>query len=541
MMQTPQTYSPKDLFFGGIGRKKLVSGVIKMSHAVKSTLGPRGNTVLIESLNHTHGITVTKDGVTVAKSIELLDPVENLAVRMMKEAADRTATSAGDGTTTAIVLTEALVLGGVEHITETSNRIEVLRNLVDLSESVVDNLKRRAKKLTSSMLLDVATISANNDRETGRIISDVYKAVGKNGIVTVERSQTAETYSEVTMGLKLDRGYTSPLFINDQKKDECVFEDTMVLVADIEISSVLQIENILKPIITEGKKLLIIAPSTTNVLNTLAANVMKGNLKVCIVAPPSFGYKQHELMHDIAVSVGATYFSEKTGDDLSIINYADLGHAKKITVSAESTIIMKSEVKTNVEVVAERVEQLRVALENATRKADKDHILERIASLTGGIGVIYVGGNTDLEQKELYDRVDDAVCAVRSALEEGILPGAGKALDEEADKLMDEEGNESRNIAVKILKDALRAPMTQILENAGICVTNVYNGREAAGEGLNLKTGEKGDLIKMGVIDPLKVTRSALQNATSVASTILSTNAIVTMARSYDTTDGQQG
>jgi len=541
MMQTPQTYSPKDLFFGGTGRKKLVSGVIKMSHAVKSTLGPRGNTVLIESLNHTHGITVTKDGVTVAKSIELLDPVENLAVRMMKEAADRTATSAGDGTTTAIVLTEALVLGGIEHITETSNRIEVLRNLVDLSDKVVDNLKRRAKKLTSSMLLDVATISANNDRETGRIISDVYKAVGKNGIVTVEKSQTAETYSEVTMGLKFDRGYTSPLFINDQRKDECVLEDTMVLVADIEISSVLQIENILKPIIAEGKKLLIIAPCTTNVLNTLAANVMKGNLKVCIVAPPSFGYKQHELMHDIAVSVGATYFSEKTGDDLSIINYLDLGHAKKVTVSAESTIIMKSDVKTNAEVVTERVEQLRVALENATRKADKDHILERIASLTGGIGVIYVGGNTDLEQKELYDRVDDAVCAVRSALEEGILPGAGKALDEEADKLTYDPGNESQHIAVQILKSALKAPMTQILENAGICVTNVYNGREAEGEGLNLKTGEKGDLIKMGVIDPLKVTRSALQNATSVASTILSTNAIVTMARSYDTTDGQQG
>jgi len=540
-MQTPQTYSPKDLFFGGTGRKKLVSGVIKMSHAVKSTLGPRGNTVLIESLNHTHGITVTKDGVTVAKSIELLDPVENLAVRMMKEAADRTATSAGDGTTTAIVLTEALVLGGIEHITETSNRIEVLRNLVDLSDKVVDNLKRRAKKLTSSMLLDVATISANNDRETGRIISDVYKAVGKNGIVTVEKSQTAETYSEVTMGLKFDRGYTSPLFINDQRKDECVLEDTMVLVADIEISSVLQIENILKPIIAEGKKLLIIAPCTTNVLNTLAANVMKGNLKVCIVAPPSFGYKQHELMHDIAVSVGATYFSEKTGDDLSIINYLDLGHAKKVTVSAESTIIMKSDVKTNAEVVTERVEQLRVALENATRKADKDHILERIASLTGGIGVIYVGGNTDLEQKELYDRVDDAVCAVRSALEEGILPGAGKALDEEADKLTYDPGNESQHIAVQILKSALKAPMTQILENAGICVTNVYNGREAEGEGLNLKTGEKGDLIKMGVIDPLKVTRSALQNATSVASTILSTNAIVTMARSYDTTDGQQG
>jgi len=540
-MQTPQSYSPKDLFFGGTGRKKLVSGVVKMSHAVKSTLGPRGNTVLIESIHHTHGITVTKDGVTVAKSIELLDPVENLAVRMMKEAADRTATSAGDGTTTAIVLTEALVLGGVEHITETTNRIEVLRNMVDLSDKVVDNLKRRAKKLTSSMLLDVATISANNDRDTGRIIADVYKAVGKNGIVTVERSQTAETYSETTMGLKFDRGYLSPLFINDQKKDECVFEDVMVLVADMEISSVLQIENILKPIITEGKKLLIIAPCNMNVVNTLAANVMKGNLKICVVPPPNFGYKQHELMHDIAISVGATYFSEKTGDDLSIINYGDLGHAKKVIVSQDKTIIIKSEFKGKPETIAERVEQLWAAHAMATKKNDKDFILERIASLTGGIGVIYVGGNTDLEQKELYDRVDDAVCAVRSALEEGILPGAGKALAEESYKLEREEGNESRNIAVKILSTALEAPMIQILENAGICVGDVYNGHEQAGEGLNVKTGEKGDLIKMGVIDPLKVTRCALENAVSVASTILSTNAIVTMARSYDTTDGQQG
>jgi len=540
-MQTPQSYSPKDLFFGGTGRKKLVSGVVKMSHAVKSTLGPRGNTVLIESIHHTHGITVTKDGVTVAKSIELLDPVENLAVRMMKEAADRTATSAGDGTTTAIVLTEALVLGGVEHITETTNRIEVLRNMVDLSDKVVDNLKRRSKKLTSSMLLDVATISANNDRDTGRIIADVYKAVGKTGIVTVERSQSAETYSETTMGLKFDRGYLSPLFINDQKKDECVFEDTMVLVADMEISSVLQIENILKPIITEGKKLLIIAPCNMNVVNTLAANVMKGNLKICVVPPPNFGYKQHELMHDIAISVGATYFSEKTGDDLSIINYGDLGHAKKVIVSQDKTIIIKSEFKGKPETIAERVEQLWAAHAMATKKNDKEFLLERIASLTGGIGVIYVGGNTDLEQKELYDRVDDAVCAVRSALEEGILPGAGKALAEESYKLEREEGNESRNIAVKILSTALEAPMIQILENAGICVGDVYNGHEQAGEGLNVKTGEKGDLIKMGVIDPLKVTRCALENAVSVASTILSTNAIVTMARSYDTTDGQQG
>jgi len=298
-----QGYSPKDLQFGEVGRKKLMSGVKKMSAAVKSTLGPGGNPVLIESPNHTHGITVTKDGVTVAKSIDLIDPSENLAVKMMKEAADKTATAAGDGTTTAIVLTEGLVFNGLNLIDDTMNRTEVLRSMVDISEKVVDKLRRRSKRVTSSMLIDVASISANNDREIGKIIAEVYKDVGKTGLVTVEKSQTDETYAETTLGLKFDRGYLSPMFINDQKKDECVFEDTMVLVADMEITNILQIENVLKPIVSEGKKLLIISPCGQNLINSLAANVMKGHIKVCAVAPPSFGYKQHELMHDIAISV----------------------------------------------------------------------------------------------------------------------------------------------------------------------------------------------------------------------------------------------
>ena len=530
-----QGYSPKELHFGDKGRKKLVSGVVKMSMAVKSTLGPGGNPVLIESPNHTHGITVTKDGVTVAKSIDLLDPLENLAVKMMKEAADKTATSAGDGTTTAIVLTEALVLSGLEQITEDLNRTEVLRALVDLSDATVDRLRKKAKKVTSTMLTDVASISANNDREIGRIIAEVYKDVGKTGIVTVERSQNDETYAETTMGLKFDRGYLSPMFVNDQKKDECVFEDTMVLVADMEISNILQIENVLKPIVSEGKKLLIISPCNANVVNTFAANVMKGNLKVCIVPPPGFGYKQHELMQDIAISVGATYFSEKTGDDLSIINYADLGHAAKVIVSKDKTVIIKSDVKTDQDAIAERVSQLWDAHKNATKKHDKDFLLERIASLTGGIGVIFVGGQTDLEQKELYDRVDDAVCAVRSALEEGILPGAGKALFEESflDGL---EGETKEHFAARmIMNEALKAPFFQILHNAGLSLIDdiPFNGA-GPGEGLNVKTRQHGDLVKMGVIDPLKVTRSALQNAVSVAVTILSTNATVTMVRSYE-------
>jgi chaperonin GroEL len=527
-------YSPKDLQFGADGRKKLISGVVKMSKAVKSTLGPGGNTVLIESPNHTHGITVTKDGVTVAKAIDLIDPSENLAVRMMKEAADRTATAAGDGTTTAIVLTEALVLGGLEHIKEDMNRTEVLRQMVDISGKVVDKLKRKAKKVTSGMLLDVASISANNDREIGRIISEVYKDVGKTGIVTVERSQTAETYAETTKGLKIDRGYLSSLFINDQKKDECVFEDVMVLVADMEIANILQIENVLKPIISEGKKLLIIAPCNVNVVNTLAANSMKGNLKVVAVPPPNFGYKQHELMHDIAVSVGATYYSEKTGDDLSHINYGDLGHAAKVIVGKDKTVIIRSAAKSDEKLVEERVAQLWDAHKETNKKGEKDFLLERIASLTGGIGVIFVGGQTDLEQKELYDRVDDAVCAVRSALEEGILPGAGKALFEESLLISTESQSNEQAAAIKIVSQALQVPLIQILVNAGLKIEDVYKGEVPMGSGYNLKTAKMGDLIQMGVIDPLKVTRSALQNAVSVATTILSTNAIITMARSYE-------
>ena len=531
-------YLPKDLKFGQEGRNKLINGVTKMAKAVKSTLGPSGNTVLIESPQHTHGITVTKDGVTVAKAVDLIDPVENLAVKMMKEAADKTATSAGDGTTTAIVLTEALVLGGLQYITETHNRTEVLRHMVEISNGVVDKLKKKAKNVTKAMISDVATISANNDREIGRIISEVYKDVGKTGIVTVEKSQTSETYAETTLGLKFDRGYLSPLFINDQKKDECVFEDVMVLVADIEIANILQLENVLKPIITEGKKLLIISPCNTNVVNTLAANVMKGNLKVCAVPPPNFGYKQHELMQDIALSVGATYFSEKTGDDLSHINYGDLGHAAKVIVSKDKTVILKSAARAKQEEIEERVKQLWDAHAQAKRKSDKDFLLERIASLTGGIGVIFVGGNTDLEQKELYDRVDDAVCAVRSALEEGILPGAGKALLEESAEINFDSNllyTPEHEVAINIIKDALMAPFQQILANAGLKPSDKYsvNGVEN-GHGYNLKTGEFGELIKMGVIDPLKVTRSALQNAVSVAVTILSTNAIVTIARAYE-------
>jgi chaperonin GroEL len=409
------------------------------------------------------------------------------------------------------------------------NKTEILRELVKTTEKVVDKLRKKSKPVSEKKLLDVATISSNNDSEIGKIIADTYKSVGKNGIVTVEKSQTSDTTFETTQGIKVDRGYSSHLFINNHKKDECILEDAYVLVSDSDINNILSIENVLKPIIAENKKLLIVAPCSQNVTNTLAANVMKNNLKLCTIIPPNFGYKRHELMHDIALSVGATYFSESTGDDLSLMTFKDLGRASKVIVGKDSTIILKNEDKVRQDDIDKRVEELWDAHKITNKKADKDFIMSRIASLTGGIGVINVGGNTDLEQKELYDRVDDAVCAVRSALLEGILPGGGLALWEAAEDIRLQN---KKSIADAILMKALEAPMTQILQNAGSDFSPDF--LDSTGHGLDVKTGKTGDMIEMGIIDPLKVTRTALQNAVSVAVSILSTNAIVTMARTYD-------
>jgi len=529
-------YSPKDLHFGKDAQSKLVSGITKMANAVGSTLGPMGNTVLIESPHHTHGITVTKDGVTVAKSINLLDPVENLSVQIMREAADRTASTAGDGTTTAIVLTDAIVK---QYISQTKdiksiNKTEVLRDLTKTSKEIILKLADKAIPVSDKMLEDVATISSNNDVEVGKIIAKTYKAVGKNGIVTVEKSQTSDTTFETTQGIKIDRGYSSHLFVNNHKKDECILEDVYVLVSDAEILNILSIENVLKPIIADNKKLLIVAPCSQNVINTLAANVMKNNLKLCTIVPPNFGYKQHELMNDIALSVGATYFSESTGDDLSLMTFKDLGRASKIITDRDQTILIKDSSHVDDKVIQERVDQLWDAHKITEKKIDKEFVMSRIASLTGGVGVIRVGGNTDLEQKELYDRVDDAVCAVRSALEQGILPGGGLALYSEGSKISVTDVSKSKTIANAIMEVALRAPMELIYKNAGVEIEYSEYHIEKGEVGTNLKTNQKGDLIKLGVIDPMKVTKTALENAVSVAITILSTNAIITMARSYE-------
>jgi chaperonin GroEL len=437
----------------------------------------------------------------VAKAVDLLDPVENLAVRMMKEAADRTASEAGDGTTTSIVLAEALVKGGLTALDD-ANKTDGLRELTSLTRDVLAELDRRSRRLTKKHLRSVATISANNDKGIGKLIADVYGKVGKDGVVTVEKSMTSETGFSVTHGLKLDRGYASELFINDQSRDECVLEGCYVMVCDGDVSNILAIENVLAPIIREGKKLLIVAPCSTHVVNTLAANVVKKGLKVCVVPPPNFGYKQHELMQDLAVTVGATYFSERTGDDLSLIGFDDLGYADRVVVSRS---------------------ELQEAYKLAKKKGDKEFINQRIAGLVGGVGVIEVGGHTDLEQKELYDRVDDAVCAVRAAMQDGVLPGGGVTLYNLSRWLLDRKGP-----AAEVLREALCAPMDQIMANAGASYDYTMCDD---GWGYDVKTGQYGDLVDMGIIDPTRVTKTALQNAVSVAVTILSTKAIITLAR----------
>ncbi len=521
--------NPKELSFDQEGRDKLLSGITKISKAVKSTLGPLGKTVLIESQNHTSGITVTKDGVTVAKSIDLEDSVENLAIRMMKEAADRTATSAGDGTTTAIVLTEAIVKEGMRLIQRNPevNTTQLVRDINSLTDDVIKSLTKSSKKVTGKTLRDVATISANNDPVLGRMIANAYKELGNDGILTVENSKTEKTYYEVTKGIKIDRGYSSKLFINNHRNDECILDDVYVLMTDMEITNILQIENILKPIINQNKKLLIIGNCSNNVTNTLAANVVQNNLKLCNIIPPSFGYKTNELMSDIALAIGAKYFSESQGDNIGMLKMEDLGHAEKIIVGRDATVIMNNE-QSSKDAKA-RIEELKVQKENSKDKKDRDFISERIALLSGAVGVIYVGANSDIEQKEKYDRVEDAVCAVKSAIEEGILPGGGVALLRCGEQLDDGD-------AADILYGALCAPLEQILTNAGDNIKEIRDkicqcANVPYTEGYDVKNKKFGNMYKMGVIDPAKVTKNALKNAVSVATTILSTNAIVTMKR----------
>jgi chaperonin GroEL len=535
-------YYPKDLCFDTEAKDKLVSGIKKISQAVKSTIGPRGNTVLIESPTHTRGVVVTKDGVTVAKSIDLLDPVENLAVRLVKEAADKTANLAGDGTSSAVVLTEAITLAGMDYITPEINRTVVLRKMEEYTALALEYIKAHGLPVaTSDDLRAVATISANNDTNIGGLIADLFDKVGKDGQVIVQKSKTHTTYTDVAEGVLIDRGATSTVFFNDQRKGQFVAENAKVLVCDMELSSVVALQGLFRTFVENPSiPLLIIAPVSQNFLSTIAANVIRNGMKICIIEPPSFGYRRSELMEDIAIATGAKLYSEKTGTDVTMMSVADLGTALNVVVSERETVITLPEQSDG---VVSRITELKCKMEDETDKSQKEFLSSRISSLSGGCGTIYVGGKTDIEQKELYDRVDDAVCAVRSAIAEGITVGGGKALWNTANYLFDhfttdgDDYDPEGTVAVTILSDAMKAPMITILSNAGLVdkywVEMAERNSPLSDEltGIDAKTDEMVNLLDRGIVDPVKVVRCSLENAVSVALTILSTNGVVTMTR----------
>jgi chaperonin GroEL len=535
-------YYPKDLCFDTEAKDKLVSGIKKISQAVKSTIGPRGNTVLIESPTHTRGVVVTKDGVTVAKSIDLLDPVENLAVRLVKEAADKTANLAGDGTSASVVLTEAITLAGMDYITPEINRTVVLRKIEEYTALALEYIKAHGLPVaTSDDLRAVATISANNDANIGGLIADLFDKVGKDGQVIVQKSKTHTTYTDVAEGVLIDRGATSTVFFNDQRKGQFVAENAKVLVCDMELSSVVALQGLFRTFVENPSiPLLIIAPVSQNFLSTIAANVIRNGMKICIIEPPSFGYRRSELMEDIAIATGAKLYSEKTGTDVTMMSVADLGTALNVVVSERETVITLPEQSDG---VVSRIIELKCKMEDETDKSQKEFLLSRISSLSGGCGTIYVGGKTDIEQKELYDRVDDAVCAVRSAIAEGITVGGGKALWNTANYLFDhfttdgDDYDPEGTVAVTILSDAMKAPMITILSNAGLVDkywTEMAERNSPLSDeltGIDAKTDEMVNLLDRGIVDPVKVVRCSLENAVSVALTILSTNGVVTMTR----------
>lgn len=502
----------KNVISGKDARNQLIGGVDVIANAVKSTLGARGKTVLIESENHTRGVVVTKDGVTVAKSILLDDPVQNLAVQIVREASERTATSAGDGTTTSMVLAQAIIHAFEEYKQPGQNDNIVLREIKAIAADVIKALEEMAIPVTDETLADVATISANGDVELGAIIADAYQKVGRHGVVTVKQSQSETTYSEVVSGMKLQRGWMSKYFVTDQKKQEAVLEDCHILVSDQQIEHLTSIEHLISPILSspKSKSLLIIAEVSENVLNTLNLNKMKGTIKVCAIVPPQFGYKRAEVMEDIAHATGGKYVSESTGDDLTHIQFDDLGFANKVVVSQDSTIIFTD---INCE---DRISEINDKLSVEKSDENKKFLEERLANLTGGVGVIYVGAQSDIEMKEKIDRVDDAVYAVRAALEGGILPGGGVALKDVSKQIC------GCSTAKNIVKKALLSPIQTILGNAGYEYTAMDEK-----VGFDVKNEKMGNMFEFGIIDPYKVTKSALENAVSVSTTILSTDVVV--------------
>ena len=518
----------KDVKFHESARQKIVVGVNVLADAVKVTLGPKGRNVVLE---RSFGApTVTKDGVSVAKEIELKDKFENMGAQMVKEVASKTSDIAGDGTTTATVLAQSIVQEGMKYVTAGMNPMDLKRGIDKAVTAIVGELKKLSKPCTTSKeIAQVGSISANADAEIGKIIADAMDKVGKEGVITVEDGSGLESELEVVEGMQFDRGYLSPYFINNAEKQHALLENPYVLLHDKKISNIRDLLPVLEQVAKAGKPLLIIAEEVEGeALATLVVNNIRGILKTCAVKAPGFGDRRKAMLEDIAILTGGTVIAEEVGLSLEKVTLADLGQAKRIEIGKEETTIIDG--NGDQKSIEARVKQIRAQIEEATSDYDKEKLQERVAKLAGGVALIKVGAATELEMKEKKARVEDALHATRAAVEEGIVAGGGVALIRARLGLGKLKGdNHDQDAGIKIVLRAVEEPLRQIVANAGdepsVVVNKVVEGK--GNVGYNAATGEYGDLVEMGVLDPTKVTRCALQNAASIAGLILTTDAMV--------------
>ncbi|MCM8791452.1 MAG: chaperonin GroEL [Candidatus Omnitrophica bacterium] len=517
----------KQLAFGEEARHKILNGVDKLANAVIVTLGPKGRNVVLDK--KFGAPTITKDGVTVAKEIELKDPYENMGAQLVKEVAEKTSDTAGDGTTTATLLTRAIYKEGMKNVTAGANPMALKRGIDKAVETVVEELKKiakpvREKKETSQ----IATISANGDEKIGNLLADAMEKVGKDGVITVEEAKATETTLDLVEGMQFDQGYLSPYFATDSEKMECVLEEPYILIYEKKISAVKDLIPLLEKVSKQGKPLLVISEEVEGeALATLVVNKIRGTLSVCAVKAPGYGDRRKAMLEDIAILTGGKAIMEDLGIKLENIQLSDLGRAKRVKVDKENTTIIEGAGKTAD--IKGRIEQIKKEIEKTDSDYDREKLQERLAKLAGGVAVINVGAATETEMKEKKARVEDALHATRAAVEEGIVPGGGVALLRAAAKLEELKLADDEKIGVEIIKRALEEPLRQIAENAGIeGVVAVQKVKAEKGAfGYNAEKGEHEDLIKAGIIDPVKVVRLAIQNASSIAGLMLTTETLV--------------
>jgi len=518
----------KELLFNTEARAKLKKGVDHLAEAVKVTLGPKGRNVVIDKKFGSP--TVTKDGVTVAKEVELSDPIENMGAQMVKEVATKTSDLAGDGTTTATVLAQAIYREGLKNVTAGANPMELKRGIDRAVEAVVEQLKTLSVPSAGKKeIAQVGTISANNDKEIGNLIAEAMEKVGKDGVITVEEAKGLETTLETVDGMQFDRGYLSPYFVTDPEKMEAVLDDPYILIHDKKISAMKELLPLLEKVAQSGKPMLIIAEDVEGeALATLVVNKLRGTLKVVAVKAPGFGDRRKEMLRDIAVLTGGQVISEELGFKLENGTLNDLGRAKRIVVDKDNTTIVDGKGKEDA--IQGRIAEIRSAIEKSTSDYDREKLQERLAKLSGGVAVINVGAATETEMKEKKARVEDALHATRAAVEEGIVAGGGVALIRAQSALEKIRGTDDEKIGVEIVRRALEEPIRMIAQNAGaegsIVVARVKESKEK-NFGYNAATDAYEDLVKAGVIDPTKVTRTALQNAASIAGLLLTTECVV--------------